>query len=160
MVQPIFEIGDTHVGIELEPLIRNGEHLLTGKPFEQFGGMRSREMRANCLLCVAINAVSEARSPFAATRQVATASSAICRPMADRACDGAPFSRQPDGGRRDPNPRCDPTKARHKAARRVMRIVACHFAPPLSRVFIVVLGCNAYMMLALSQAGEPQQSAS
>ncbi len=32
---------------ELEPLIRNGEHLQTGKAFEQFGGMRSREMLAN-----------------------------------------------------------------------------------------------------------------
>jgi hypothetical protein len=38
---------------ELEPFIRNGEHLQTGKPFEKFGGMRSREILANWLLCVA-----------------------------------------------------------------------------------------------------------
>jgi hypothetical protein len=41
---------------ELEPFIRNGEHLQTGKPFKKFGGMRSREMLANWLVCVAINA--------------------------------------------------------------------------------------------------------
>ena len=46
---------------ELEPFIRNGVHLQTGKPFEQFGGMRSRELLANWLLCVAINAVSEGK---------------------------------------------------------------------------------------------------
>jgi hypothetical protein len=40
---------------ELEPFIRNGEHLQTGKPFEQFGGMRSREMLANWLVCVVTN---------------------------------------------------------------------------------------------------------
>jgi hypothetical protein len=40
---------------ELEPFIRNGEHLQTGKPFEKFGGMRSREILANWLLCAAIN---------------------------------------------------------------------------------------------------------
>jgi hypothetical protein len=41
---------------ELEPFIRNGEHLQTGKPFKKFGRMRSREMLGNWLLCVAINA--------------------------------------------------------------------------------------------------------
>lgn len=40
---------------ELEPYIRDGEHLQTGKPFNKFGGMRSREILANWLLCVAIN---------------------------------------------------------------------------------------------------------
>jgi hypothetical protein len=29
---------------ELEPYIRNGEHLQTGKPFKQFGDLRSREL--------------------------------------------------------------------------------------------------------------------
>lgn len=32
---------------ELEPFIRNGEHLQTGKPFKRFGGLRSRELLAN-----------------------------------------------------------------------------------------------------------------
>ncbi|MGB7127377.1 MAG: hypothetical protein WBD42_11200 [Methylovirgula sp.] len=40
---------------ELEPFIRNGEHLQTGKPFKQFGGLRSRELLANWLICVAYN---------------------------------------------------------------------------------------------------------
>lgn len=40
---------------ELEPLIRNGEHLQTGKPFKKFGDMRSRELLANWLLCAAFN---------------------------------------------------------------------------------------------------------
>ena len=35
---------------ELEPFVRNGEHLQTGKPFKRFGGMRSREILANWLL--------------------------------------------------------------------------------------------------------------
>ena len=42
---------------ELEPFIRNGEHIRTGRPFRRFGGMRSREALANWLLCVTINAV-------------------------------------------------------------------------------------------------------
>ena len=44
---------------ELEPLIRNG-HLETGKPFKRFGGLRSRELLANWLLCVAVNSVTRA----------------------------------------------------------------------------------------------------
>ena len=40
---------------ELEPFIRNGEHLQTGKPFKRFGGMLSREALANWLLCVVNN---------------------------------------------------------------------------------------------------------
>jgi hypothetical protein len=39
---------------ELKPFILNGEHLQTGKPFESFGGLRSREILANWLLCVAV----------------------------------------------------------------------------------------------------------
>jgi hypothetical protein len=45
---------------ELEPFIRNGEHLQTGKPFKRFGGLRSRELLANWLLCVVVNFVSQA----------------------------------------------------------------------------------------------------
>src|SRR5258708_34613107 len=43
---------------ELEPFIRNGEHLQTGKQFEKFGGLRSRELLVNWLLCVTMNAES------------------------------------------------------------------------------------------------------
>lgn len=49
---------------ELEPFIRNGEHLQTGKPFENFGSMRSREILANWLLCVAINSVDHRELTF------------------------------------------------------------------------------------------------
>jgi hypothetical protein len=42
---------------ELEPFIRNGEHLQTGKPFKPFHGLRSRELLANWLLCVAVNSM-------------------------------------------------------------------------------------------------------
>lgn len=40
---------------ELEPFIRDGNHLQTGKPFRQLRGMRSREVLANWLICVAAN---------------------------------------------------------------------------------------------------------
>src|SRR5438128_21260 len=40
---------------QLEPSIRDGEHLQTGKPFPEFHGLRSREILANWLLCVALN---------------------------------------------------------------------------------------------------------
>jgi hypothetical protein len=40
---------------ELEPFIRNGIHLQSGKPFDELGGMRSREALANWLICVAFN---------------------------------------------------------------------------------------------------------
>jgi hypothetical protein len=44
---------------ELEPFIRDGQHLETGKPFRNIGGLRSREILANWLLCVAINSVTQ-----------------------------------------------------------------------------------------------------
>ncbi len=43
---------------ELEPFIRDADHLQTGKPFDQFGGLRSRKLLANWLLCATINAES------------------------------------------------------------------------------------------------------
>jgi hypothetical protein len=49
---------------EIEPFIRNGEHLQTGKPFEKFGGMRSREILANWLICVAVNSVNGDKLTF------------------------------------------------------------------------------------------------
>lgn len=49
---------------ELEPFVRNGDHLQTGKPFAKFGGMRSREILANWLLCAAVNAANNARLTF------------------------------------------------------------------------------------------------
>jgi hypothetical protein len=49
---------------EIEPFVRNGQHLQTGKPFEKFGGMRSREILANWLVCVATNAATEGKLTF------------------------------------------------------------------------------------------------
>jgi hypothetical protein len=40
---------------ELAPYIRDGQHIQTGKPFTQMGGMRSREMLANWLICAVLN---------------------------------------------------------------------------------------------------------
>jgi hypothetical protein len=41
---------------ELEPFILNGRHLQVGDEFKNFGGLRSRELLGNWLLCVACNA--------------------------------------------------------------------------------------------------------
>lgn len=41
---------------ELQPFILNGEHITTGRPFDNFGRLRSRELLANWLLCVVANA--------------------------------------------------------------------------------------------------------
>ena len=43
---------------ELQPFILNGEHIRTGRPFGNFGLMRSREILANWLLCVVANAAA------------------------------------------------------------------------------------------------------
>ena len=40
---------------ELEPFIRDGRHLQTGKPFDRFGDLRSREILANWLLCAVLS---------------------------------------------------------------------------------------------------------
>lgn len=40
---------------EIEPHIRDGKHLQTGKPFGNFSDMRSREVLANFLICAAAN---------------------------------------------------------------------------------------------------------
>jgi len=43
---------------EMEPFVRDGAHLQSGKRFKQLGDMRSREILANWLVCVTINAVN------------------------------------------------------------------------------------------------------
>jgi len=40
---------------ELEPFIINGQHLQTGRPFKNFGGLLSREILGNWLLCAVAN---------------------------------------------------------------------------------------------------------
>jgi hypothetical protein len=53
---PVRRFKNLGVGLkELEPFVRDGQHLLTGKPFKRLGGMRSREALANWLICAAIN---------------------------------------------------------------------------------------------------------
>jgi hypothetical protein len=44
---------------ELEPYIRSGEQVQTGKPVKQFDGLRPRALIANWLLCVAFNCACE-----------------------------------------------------------------------------------------------------
>lgn len=44
---------------ELEPHIRNGDRVQTGRPFKNFGKMLPREAIANLLLCIAINSTDE-----------------------------------------------------------------------------------------------------
>ena len=71
---------------ELEPFIRNGEHLQSGKPFKQLGQMRSREALANWLLCVVLDAEAGADgivcSPLevARVRQLAGPSAILVTP--------------------------------------------------------------------------------
>jgi hypothetical protein len=64
---------------QLEPSIRDGEHLQTGKPFARFGGLRSREIFANYLLCVALNFTNqEDRLTFAGSSDPIGGDGIIC----------------------------------------------------------------------------------
>ena len=57
MKHPVKKFKSLEVALkELEPFIRNGAHLQTGKPFKKLGDMRSREVLANWLICVVNNA--------------------------------------------------------------------------------------------------------
>jgi hypothetical protein len=49
---------------ELGPYVRNGQHLLTGKPFQRLGGMRSREALALWLICAAANRLEPNKYEF------------------------------------------------------------------------------------------------
>ena len=63
MKYPITQFKSLEVALkELERFVRNGQHLLTGRRFRNFGGMLPREAWANWLLCAAINEV-DGRSP-------------------------------------------------------------------------------------------------
>lgn len=55
---------------EVEPFVRNGEHLQTGKTFARLNGMRSREILANWLISVVFNdRVGAERLTFVAVRE-------------------------------------------------------------------------------------------
>jgi hypothetical protein len=92
---------------ELEPFVRKGEHLQTGRPFDKFGGMRSREILANWLVCVATNAATEGELTFCSDP---TGGDGIHlrrqnrRDLADRACHGAEASPRRSRRRRDADP--------------------------------------------------------
>lgn len=49
---------------EIEPFVRDGRHLETGKPFKRFGEMRSREILTNWLVCVVFNAATGGKLTF------------------------------------------------------------------------------------------------
>jgi hypothetical protein len=63
---------------ELEPFIRNGAHLQSGKAFKRFEGLRSREILANWLLCVAVNHIYPDRLTFSATTDPIGGDGIIC----------------------------------------------------------------------------------
>jgi len=50
---------------ELEPFVRDGKHLYSGRPFKGLAGMRSREVLANWLLCAVL--IESWRRPFCFT---------------------------------------------------------------------------------------------
>src|SRR5437763_348436 len=65
MKYPVVRFKDLEIALkELEPFVRDGNHLRSGKPFKNFGGMRSREVLANWLLCVAINSAENRQLMF------------------------------------------------------------------------------------------------
>lgn len=65
MKYPVTRFKSMEVALkEIEPFVRDGAHLQTGKPFKQLGGMRSREVLANWLLCATINAVDKRELMF------------------------------------------------------------------------------------------------
>lgn len=65
MKYPVKRFKNMEVALkQLEPFVKNAAHLESGKPFENFGGMRSREILANWLLCATINAIDKRRLTF------------------------------------------------------------------------------------------------
>jgi hypothetical protein len=54
----------------LEPYVKSGTHLQTGKPFQNFGDMRSREAIANWLLCATVNAADQRQLSFTTTNDL------------------------------------------------------------------------------------------
>ena len=49
---------------ELAPFVRDGRHIVTGRPLRRFGDMRPREILANWFLCAAINSDEPDRLTF------------------------------------------------------------------------------------------------
>jgi hypothetical protein len=65
MKYPVTRFNSMEIALkEMEPFVKNGAHLQTGKPFKQLNGMRSREVLANWLLCATINAVDKRELMF------------------------------------------------------------------------------------------------
>jgi len=66
MKQPVTRFKSMGIALkELEPFVRNGQHLQTGKPFARMGNMRSREMLANWLICAVLNHSGDRQMSFA-----------------------------------------------------------------------------------------------
>lgn len=79
MKYPVTRFKSLQVALEeLEPFIRNGAHLQSGKPFKRFGGLRSREILANWLLCVAVNHNHPDRLTFSGTTDPIGGDGVIC----------------------------------------------------------------------------------
>ena len=54
----------------LEPYVKNATHLQTGKSFQNFDNMRSREALANWLLCATINFADQRQLSFTTTNDL------------------------------------------------------------------------------------------
>jgi hypothetical protein len=58
MKQPTIRFKSLNAGLkELQPFVINGQHLYDGRPFKNMGGLRSREVLGNWLICATVNAV-------------------------------------------------------------------------------------------------------
>jgi hypothetical protein len=65
MKYPVVRFKTMEVALkEMEPFIRDGIHLQSGKPFQKLGGMRSREALANWLLCAVMTATGQRNLTF------------------------------------------------------------------------------------------------
>jgi hypothetical protein len=69
MKQPATRFKSLEVALkEIEPFVKDGAHLQTGRPFKQLQDMRSREVLANWLLCATIQAVDKRDMVFYSDR--------------------------------------------------------------------------------------------
>jgi len=66
---PVRKFKSLEVGLKtLEPYIKDATHLQSGKPFQNFGDMRSREAVANWLLCATANKIDGRKLAVVSTK--------------------------------------------------------------------------------------------
>jgi hypothetical protein len=78
MKNPSTRFKSRKVGLkEPEQSFRYGKHFQTGRPFKRLGDLRSREILANWLICVAVNYAMKSEFLALATRSAAMELSSI-----------------------------------------------------------------------------------